>query len=282
VKPLCEQDNDNETDCGLLSLPQDTKLIIFSLCPLWVLCGLVTVSKSFYDFICCTAASATQLDIHILGSPENAQKVIVLLARYSSSLRNVVGVVVGEGPSLSMSGRIEKSVSFRCPPELVYDILRRNQQLEHVVLYDFDEMEEKYVDKLFDALSSCSYLKLLYSETSLWRLPKIQELIKTHKYLTELSFPNLCNLRKALSNDGWSGFYPTSTGIRHRDSNAFISVLRKGGDPPLIISEPPKSSTKTAFNPTVDLLKQPTGNSGLRQSIGRTRVVPLVPTGTNL
>jgi len=179
---------------------------------------------------------------------------------------------------MNISGRIEKQLSFRCTPEMLFSLLKRNQYLEHVVVYDYDVNEDGYVTDLFDALGSCSSLRLLYSETSICCMTKIHELINKHKFLNELAFPNVRALRATLEEKGWSGFHPSSCGFFHFHNGvqSSIVVLKKSADKSTIVNlyDSPAIISRRLCNMTIahPLVKQhrATGTS-LRQSMGPAR-----------
>jgi len=271
-------DDTENTGVPLFCLPLEVRTIIFKLCPLWVLSDLVTVSKAFYEFISYTVSSVTHIELHTLGSPENAQQAFGVLVRHSSGLRSLVGVTVGRGPSLTLSGRIEKQVLFRCPPEVLFTLVKRNSQLENLVIYDFDVADEGYADTLFEALRSCPFLKVLYSEIPACGVAKIQGLVKQHKYLNEISFPNVPTLRTFLEQEGWSGCYPSSSGLCHKGSEVPFMVYRKTAPTDFKPLDSPAVGHRSRMlnvckNPHMDILKQQqlVRGSSLRQSVGPAR-----------
>jgi len=254
-------------------LPEEVRVLIMAhFCSLGVLQTLVTVCTDFYTIIRTIVSQITHFEPE--SSAENTRKIFQLLLAHSSKLKTLLGVCCASGsPLLSSSDELPEN-RFECSPAQLFTLIKRNSELEHVVIYDFRiRDDELYFDHLLRSLQSCPKLKLLYSESPLGHVTKVQEFAGQMKYLTEISFPNICTLKSTLETLGWFGYFTSNSGFVHPRNCAAIQVLRKGGKPEMIHSVSSPSSfgisvaerSKMAFG-RVGLLRG--GPSSLRESMG--------------
>jgi len=267
AEPVCER-----YSVGIMTLPEEVRVLIMSHCSLDVLQTLVTVCADFYCLIRTIVSQVTHFEPET--SVENTQKTFQLLLAHSSKLKTLLGVCCASGSALLSSSDELTGNRFECSPEQLFTLIKRNSELEHVVIYDFRiRDDENYFDQLLRSLQSCPRLKLLYSESPLGHVAKVQEFIGQMKYLSELSFPNICTLKSTMETLGWCGYFTSNSGFVHPRNCAAIQVLRKGGKPEMIHSVSSPSSfgisvaerSKMAFG-RVGLLRG--GPASLRESMG--------------
>jgi len=257
---------------GIMSLPEEVRVLILSQCSLTILQTLVTVCTDFYTIIRTIVSQVTHFEPE--SSAENTRKIFQLLLAHASKLKTLLGVCCTSGsPLLCSSDDLSPETRFECSPKQLFTLIKRNSELEHVVIYDFRiRDDEHYFDQLLQSLQSCTKLKLLYSESPLGHVTKVQEFAGQMKYLTEISFPNICTLKSTLETLGWFGYFTSNSGFVHPRNCAAIQVLRKGGKPEMIhsVSSPPSTvsvadRSKMAFG-RAGLLRG--GPSSLRESMG--------------
>jgi len=120
---------------------------------------------------------------------------------------------------------IPKKNARQCTPEQLFDLVRKNVGLEHLVLYDHGVTYENYIKDLLDALQPCQYLRMLYSECFADSVAAVQEFVSKKEFLIETAFPNMNGLQTTLELNGWSGLQNSRFGT-HSNGRP-IQVLRK-------------------------------------------------------
>jgi len=257
---------------GFLSLPREVQVLILTHCPLSTLNTLVTVSVLFYQLIRNIVSHINQFNPQLLEEPTvDIQRAFQLMLKHSSHLKTLCGLCVEN--MWSGAAGCPEEIRFHISPEQLLDLIKRNPDLEHVVVYDFGVRDDTYLDRLLRAVSSCSRLRLIYSESAVGHASKVQEFVGQMLLLTEISFPNLPTLKSTMEPSGWFGYFPSSSGITHSRNGSSIQVLRKG-KPELIHSFSSPAGIGNTFFDRVKLLPKttparvPSKGSSLRESTG--------------
>lgn len=199
------------TPSFFLSLPDDLKIFILNMCPIEEYTDLLFVSSEFYKLISNIISTIQVFNFHKTPNRLN------LLVNHSKSLKSIVGIVIKKSTT--------KNIKY-CTSKQLIMLIKKNSNLEHLVMYDNGANYCNYLDNVLNALSSCENLKLLYSEAYGCENPHIlHDFIPKMTSLSEFAFPNIGYLKSILDLHDWET-YPTSAFFAH-DHKYSIRVFKK-------------------------------------------------------